>query len=60
MSGPFCRTCKYYHPMPLGEDHGECNDPAKIIYYGRGDAVNTLPEVWPDMTCKNHEMEFLK
>jgi len=46
--------------MPLGEDHGECNDPAKIIYYGRGDAVNTLPEVWPDMTCKNHEMEFLK
>jgi len=54
MSGPYCETCDHYHPMPLGNDHGECGDPTKIIYVGKGDRVNSEPEVKPDWECLNH------
>lgn len=53
MSGPYCKTCGFFRPMPLTEA-GECGDPSKIIYAGKGDAVNEPPEVWPDWECSNH------
>lgn len=54
MSGPYCKTCGHYRPMPLGDAHGECGDPTKIIYVGKGDRVNSEPEVRPEWECSNH------
>jgi len=52
MSGPYCKTCDYYRPMPF--DSAECTDPSKIIYVGKGDRVNSEPIVRPDWECSNH------
>jgi hypothetical protein len=58
MSGPSCDTCEHYRPMPLGDEpHGECHDPAKIIYYKHGDRKNSEPEVSPFNECCNHSPE---
>lgn len=58
MAGPFCETCDYYRPMPFGScQHGECNDPDKIIYTRTGRRVNTAPEVRPDWECSNHSSD---
>lgn len=51
MSGPYCESCKYFNPQPFSG--GECSDPAKIMFYGKGDAVNGAPDVMPDWTCRN-------
>jgi len=55
MSGPYCKTCDYFRPMPFG-DWGQCHDPSKIIYVGKGGRINTEPEVMPGFTCDNHEI----
>lgn len=55
MSGPFCKTCGHYRPMPLGDEpRGECMDPTKIIYSRAGNRINSEPEVWPEFECSNH------
>ena len=51
-----CETCTYYSPMPLNSG-GECTDPAKVIYAGGGDRVNSEPNVWPRYECLNHKTE---
>lgn len=59
MSGPCCGDgCKYFYRALLGDQQqGECMDPAKIIYYKYGNAVNPRPSVDENMTCGNWTAE---
>ena len=56
MSGPYCKTCKYFRRLPLNS--AECGDPAKIIYFAKsGVDVTTPPTVTESMTCCRHTQE---
>ena len=59
MSGPCCGDgCRFFHRAILGDtSHGECSDPAKVIFYKYGGAVNSLPEVHETFTCCNFATE---
>ena len=64
MSGPYCRTCKFFSPaIWQGDDpestEGECMDPTKIIYYERsGNPKNEPPAVVAEWnSCRNHTSE---
>lgn len=54
MSGPYCETCEHFYPSPFEADRGECFDPTKIIYFGKGDRRNSEPEVFKSCECSNH------
>jgi len=56
MSGPYCKTCGFYRIEPCTQEkEGTCNDPTKIISWGKGDRVNGPPWVRESMECMNHE-----
>jgi len=54
MSGPHCRTCKHFIKIPFTKDVGECFDPTKIIFFGKGDRFHKEPEVYESCECMNH------
>lgn len=55
MSGPYCKTCEYFHAAPsMFGPIGECSDPSKIMYVKSGAPVNVEPEVRDSWTCRNH------
>lgn len=55
MSGPYCETCVYYYPSPIGHnDEGECTDPAKRITGPAGDDWNEDPFVHARCSCAGH------
>jgi hypothetical protein len=53
MSGPYCKTCVHFAPMPFSEKWGECMDSSKIIFSG-GNNITSAPEVAPFYYCSNH------
>ena len=55
MSGPYCKTCKFFVVMNDFKMSHECSDPSKIIYHGNGvESVNSKPVVGPGNLCDNH------
>ncbi len=55
MGGPYCKTCKHFHKVPIYHEAGECTDPTKVIYRRSGDPMELAREVGEYFTCMNHE-----
>ena len=51
MSGPYCKDCDWYRPMPFSS--AECMDNSKVIEDRNGNSVNSRPTVQPEWTCMN-------
>ena len=49
MSGPYCKDCDWFRPLPFNS--AECMDPAKIIEDRNGNSVTAHPTVLPEWTC---------
>ena len=54
MSGPYCKTCKYFMTQPLTPKYmGLCYDPQKRIYDRSGNTINSKPDVHEKFECDN-------